>query len=295
MKKTFLFISAIIFFGIAVVLLASSVRGTRRYDNSGKPKVAASIFPIADIAKNVAGADFDIVTILPPGASPHTFEPRPEDVLALSSVKLVFTVGHNLDGWAAKIADSGKAQVVVVDRGIPLIADEEEGGVNPHYWLSITNAKRMSETIADKLEEQYPEYTAKIETNLATYLGKLDEAQQVIETKLANAKTHTIATFHDAWGYYAQDYGLDVVATFEEFPGKEPTPTYLNNFIKIIKANSIKVIFAEPQFSSESIKAVASDMNATIDIIDPEGGSGAASYIDLMISNTTVIAQALNK
>src|SRR3989344_4025831 len=101
-----------------------------------KPKIAATIFPLYDLVRNVAGDEFEVILILPPGANPHVFEPTPADIAKISEVKMIFAIGHNLDNWALPLAEAAtESQVVTVDRGIPLLESthsEESSEVEIH-------------------------------------------------------------------------------------------------------------------------------------------------------------------
>ena len=95
-----------------------------------------------------------------------------------------------------------------------------------------------------------------------------------------------IATFHNAWDYLARDYGLDVVATFEEYPGQEPSPVFIRDFQDAIAKNNINVVYAEPQFSNQKLEAIAADNDLTIQILDPLGGTiDKDTYVNLMQYN----------
>ena len=139
---------------------------------SNKPKVAASIFPLYDIVKNVAGSEIETVLILPPGASPHTFDPSPKDVRVSSGSSIMFAIGHGLDNWSFKIAESaGIDEIYIVDKNIDLLdfeehedededePEHEEYENDPHYWLSVGNALIIAEQVKDELSNKFPEKT----------------------------------------------------------------------------------------------------------------------------------------
>jgi zinc transport system substrate-binding protein len=280
---------------------------------SGNLKVAATIFPLYDIIKNVVGDKVEVIEILPPGASPHTFDIRPQQVLQLRGARIVFRIGHGLDDWTDAIVEVlPNVKRVVVDKGVRLIeagaeehsTPEEEGhgdeghshaGVNPHYWLSISNGKTIARNVAEEIIRLDPPNEGYYRTNLKAYEVKLDAAKQEIESRLRNLPNKKIITFHDAWPYYAEEFGLEIVGSFEPFPGKQPTPRYLAELQKKIQGNNVKALFSEPQLSSETIGALANDMGLKLYVLDPEGGSeGRESYIGLLKHNADIIAEALS-
>ena len=264
----------------------------------GKLKVAATIFPLADIARNIGGDKITVITIMPPGASPHTFEPTFEIIRQASGIKVLLTVGCGLDNWAQKVTESlgGDIARIEVSKDIPL-RHFEDGSADPHYWLSLANGSIIAKNIADSLISLDPANKEYYLKNLVAYQQVLAREDETIKTKLANLPNKTFVTFHEAWFYFAQGYGLTVAEAFEPFPGKEPTPEFLAHFIDTIKKNRITVVFAEPQFSPESIQQVANDLHLKVRIIDPEGGgtSQTSSYVDMMRFNTEAIYNALSE
>ncbi|OQY65545.1 MAG: hypothetical protein B6D46_12655 [Polyangiaceae bacterium UTPRO1] len=263
-------------------------------------KVAATIFPVYDIARQVAGSVADVVLVLPPGASPHTFEPTPATVYALAGASVLFVVGHGLDDWAARLArGAGIPRLLAVDVGIALrrTADERGGrGIDPHYWLSAGNGKLIAKTIAAELVRLTPDMRATIDASLATYLARLDAADAEIRKLLADLPMRRIATVHDAFGYFAAAYGLEVAATFEPYPGLEPSPRFVVAFQKTIRSSGIRMVFTEPQLSIDALRPIARDLGATLGTLDPLGGlAGREGYIELLLFDARAVAAAARR
>jgi ABC-type Zn uptake system ZnuABC Zn-binding protein ZnuA len=260
----------------------------------GRPRVAATIFPLYDIARHVAGPVVDVLLILPPGASPHTFEPTPSRVRALAGAQAVFVIGHGLDDWAARLARSaGVARVVVVDRGVTL-RREAGGAVDPHYWLAPANAKAIAETIAGEVEGLVPARRSEIRRALASYLDQLGAAEAEARGILADLPLRRIATFHDAFGYFAEAFGLEVAAVFEPYPGREPGPRFVAEFQRQVRASGVRTLFAEPQLSLDPLRPLARDLGVTLSVLDPLGGvAGRDSYLELLRFNARQVAAAV--
>jgi ABC-type Zn uptake system ZnuABC Zn-binding protein ZnuA len=287
--------------GVGTALLALLVT-TAAFAQS-KPKVAATIFPLYDIVRQVGAAVVDVVLVLPPGASPHTFEPTPATVRSLAGAEVLFLIGHGLDDWAARLArGAGVRRAAIVDRGIALrrlvgegepAAANRSGAVDPHYWLSIANAKTIAATVAAEIEQLAPARSGEVRQALSAYLAKLDAADAEIRGVLANLPSRSIGTFHAAFGYFADAYSLRVVATFEPFPGKEPGPRFVQDFQRTVRATGLRVLFAEPQLALTSLEPIAGDLGVTLSVLDPLGGvPGRESYIDLMRFNARQVAAA---
>jgi ABC-type Zn uptake system ZnuABC Zn-binding protein ZnuA len=260
-------------------------------------EIAATIFPIYDIARQVAGPVADTVLVLPPGASPHTFEPTPAGVRALSGVRVLFAVGHGLDDWAARLArGAGVPQVTIVDAGIVLRRSAEGRSadrMDPHYWMSASNGRRIATTITEELERLAPERRGELERLLGVYLAKLEAADHEIRRILADLPTRRIATVHDAFGYFAEAYGLEIAAVFEPYPGLEPSPRFVIQFERKIRTSGVDVVFTEPQLSVAALRPIARDLGVRIETLDPLGGlPGRESYVDLLLFDARAVAAA---
>lgn len=269
-------------------------------------QVAATIFPLGDMLENVAGEAVEVVTILPPGASPHTFEPTVGTVQDVSGSKLIFSVGAGMDEWAETLGESAGVEVLeLADSGVQLIEEEEEEGhedepeddghghegANPHYWLSIPNAIQLVEEMTDQLGTQFPAHKAVFEANATTYIAELTIVDTEIRAQLAGVENVNLVTFHDSYPYFAEEYGLTVVGSFEPSAGKEPTPQYLKELQEATKEAEVSVVYSEPQLGTAQLEPFVEDLGLTIAILDPIGGiEGRLSYIELMRYNAQVIA-----
>ncbi|MDD5099046.1 MAG: metal ABC transporter substrate-binding protein, partial [Candidatus Colwellbacteria bacterium] len=141
-----------------------------------------------------------------------------------------------------------------------------------------------------------PENESYFSENLAVFKEKADEADLEIRETLAPYEGREIVTFHDAWGYFAEEYGLKVVASFEPFPGDEPTPGYLKDLSDAVKEKNIGVIFSEPAFSADSVRAFTSDLGINLFVLYPaEEYSSQATFIETMVYNAKTIAEALSE
>jgi ABC-type Zn uptake system ZnuABC Zn-binding protein ZnuA len=258
-------------------------------------KVAATIFPVYDIARQVAGPVAQVVLVLPPGASPHTFEPTPAGVRALAGARALFVVGHGLDAWAARLArGAGVSRLVQVDAGIAL--RRVDGAVDPHYWLSAPNAAVIAGVVAAELERLAPARGREIQEALAAYRARLDAADAEVRRLLADLPSRRIATVHEAFGYFADAYGLEVAAVFEPYPGLEPSPRFVIEFQKKIRASGVRVLFTEPQLSVEALRPIARDLGVTLAVLDPLGGLPAREgFIELLLFDARAVAAAARR
>ena len=217
-----------------LIWFSTIVLGAGEPRNTAVNKAAATIFPVADLVKRVGGEKIEIITILPAGANPHTFELTPRAIKKLKGVRVVFMIGHDFDGWVRAIGESlPEVKIVTVDEGINFIGAPEE---DPHYWLSIANGKIIAENITRALTELDPDNGDEYQTNLDLFLTKLDNADRDIHKMLLNFPTRKAVTFHDGWRYFARDYGLEIVGNVESSEGSEPTPKQLVRLAEVVRA-----------------------------------------------------------
>ncbi len=271
-------------------------------------RVAATIFPLYDIVKTVGGEHVAATLILPPGNSPHTFELTPKVTKELAEVSHIFSIGQGIDTWVAQAKNiAPNASISTVDQGIALHEtvehaeeeghteeEEEHGPIDPHYWLNPMNGITIAKNVADQLANLDPEHATEYQANAAELITELREKNEVWKETLANVNKKELITFHDSFYYFADHFGLSVVATFEPFPGKEPTPQYLKKVQEIMQEHNISTLFLEPQLSEQAVRAFANDTGATIAVLDPLGGiDNRQGYIDLIQYNVETIANTL--
>ncbi len=253
--------------------------------------VAATIFPIADIARSVGGETVEVIQLLPSGASPHTYALTPQQLVALQDARVVFAVGYGLDEWGTQAAtQNANVAVQTVDAGIALRqfgpADEHGGSLDPHYWLTIPNGQQIARTVAARLQELDPTNSALYASNLDSYLQTLNQAEGELQASVTAAATRKFVAIHDAWGYMAAHYGLELLATYEPIEGRTPSLADLIALQKIVAENNVTTFFTEPQKrSSSATRFLADELDLTIDILDPLGGSDEYTSYEALIRN----------
>lgn len=295
---TFILLALVV---VGIVIAARFVAHDKEKDkDSGKLEVAATIFALYDIAKNVAGDKAIVHLALPPGASPHTFEFSPKEISRIKNVKAIFSIGYGLDDWVRVVDGSiPGVEFLTVDNGIALRESAENhngdhGIIDPHYWLNFTNAGVITDNIKNALVRLDPKNKETYEENASNYKELLAKKESELIIKAALVQGAKILTLHDAWFYFADNFNLEVAGSFEPSAGKEPTPRYLAELLKKIQEDSIMIIFAERQVSSASLKNFASENNLVLAILDPiEGGAeGRDSFIEVMEYNVNTVVDA---
>ncbi len=274
-------------------------------------KVTATIFPLYDLVRQVAGDEAEVVLLVQPGASPHAAAFKPSMMRGLAGSAALFAIGHGLDDWAVRLAaDAGVKQVVQGHGGVALPTEVRAGhhyvshqahresgaAIDPHYWLSIPNAMHTVRVIAKALERLDPGGQSGYRQRAEETLQAMRAAHRDIGRQLANLPRREIALFHAAFAYFAAAYDLHIVTTFEPTPGREPGPRHVRQFLRRIRDRQLRVLFIEPQLDATPLWALARDIGVTLTLLDPLGGSaGRESYIAMMRFNAAQIAAALHE
>lgn len=284
---------------IAISVLAVSGCTSPAPSAQGKIRVAVSIPPLADFVRQVGGDRVEMELMVPPGASVHTYEPRPRQLQFMARAHVLVLNGVNLELWARKMVDSsGNPDLLVVDtsKGIAILAggEEEDKHGDPHIWLNPVNALMQVEHIRDALIQVDPDGKEFYRQRAETYTKQLLALDREIQGQVDSWGHREFISFHSAWRYFAQRYGLEQVAVIEEFPGKEPSPEYLAEVVKIARAVGARAVFAEPQLPPRAAQAIAAESGKSVLILDPLGGvAGRETYIELMRYNVDQMERAL--
>jgi len=272
----------------------------------GQLTIAATTGIVADLVSQVAGPRAAVDSILPANADPHDFEPAPEDLVAIEEADAVFRYGLHLDEWSEGLIENAATEVpvVVVTEGIETLASDEEDFEegDPHVWFDPTRVETMVETIADELTALDPEGAPTYEARRDVYLADLRALDTAIADAIATipAERRKLVTNHDAFGYYADRYGLTVVGTV--IPGlettAEPSAQEIAALLELIEREGVPAVFAENTTSPALAEELAAE--ADVAIVDDlysdslgEPGSGADTYLGLMRTDTVVIVEAL--
>jgi ABC-type Zn uptake system ZnuABC Zn-binding protein ZnuA len=272
----------------------------------GPLKIVASTGIIGDLVNQIGGSRVEVTTILPANADPHEFEPSPKDVATLQDANVVFIHGLGLDNWAQDLIDNSGADfsVVTVTDGVDAInrLGGDASDVDPHVWFDPTKVAQMTANIAAGLSAADPDGADAYNARLAVYQQNLTALDQQIAERVALIPTdrRNIVTNHDALGYFADRYGLNIVGTVIPglSPGAEPSAQEVAALLQTVKDQQVSVIFAENTVSPKLAQELASE--AGITVVDTlysdslgEAGSGADTYIGLMQTDTQTIVSAL--
>ncbi|HVO10628.1 MAG TPA: metal ABC transporter substrate-binding protein [Vicinamibacteria bacterium] len=287
---------------LALALLAAAVPLACRPAAQRQARVAATVFPIYDIARRVAGDRVDVRLVLAPGLDPHGYEPRPKDVAALADVTLLFAVGLGLDPWAASIARAaGAGEARVFELGPlmdPILAPpgvvRSEPLIDAHFWTDPLRARHAVGVVVEALDGLDPEGGPFYRERGAALQHAIDALHADVRDRSARWQRRRIVTFHGSLFYFAARYGLQVVGVVQPVPGSEPTAQHVSALGALLRPPDGAALFVEPQLDSQLARTLARDAGVSVHVVDPLGGGPAASsYEDLIRGIAHAMDEAL--
>jgi zinc transport system substrate-binding protein len=274
------------------VLVAGVLAGCGQNATPAMPAalhVTVSILPQRYFVERVGGEYVAINVMVEPGASPATYEPRPEQLRALSVADVYFSIGVPFENaWLERFA-SVNENLLLVDttQGIERLG--EPGNPDPHIWLSPALVKVQSQTIYEMLAQLDPAHEGTYRANLESFLADIDALDADIRETLTGVEDRKFMVFHPSWGYFARDYGLEQLPV--EVGGQEPSAAELAALVAGAKQEGIKVIFAQPEFSTRSAETLAKEIGGEVLLISPL----APDWLDNLRRVAEALAKAMQK
>lgn len=263
--------------------------------------VATTTF-LADIAKNIAGEDAKVVSLLPVGSDPHIYEPTPQDSKLVSGADLVVMNGLTLEGWIGKLVASSNpnAPIIIATDGVRKIIGGEHGGVDPHAWMDPRNGILYAKNIMVGLTDLLPEKKAAFEMRFKHYQEKLLSIDAEINTSISAipVEKRILITSHDAFHYFGRAYGVRVEAAMGTSTDADVQTVDMARLSKIIDETHLGAIFVESTINPKMLEQLAKDKKVAIggslyaDSLGDEQ-SGAGTYIGMLRHNAETIAKGL--
>jgi zinc transport system substrate-binding protein len=283
--------------------------------------IVTSFYPIYIHTLNVAGGVPGVtVTNLtaPTTGCLHDYQLRPAEMKTLMTADLLVVNGAGMEAFLAKaIQRHPTLPVIDASAGCDLLRGEGHDGhghdhaedeghghghgahaaaaPNPHVWVGVSGAIRQVRTIAEGLAKADPGRAERYRANAATYVGKLEALKARMHAALDGLPNRRIVTFHEAFPYFAQEFGLTIAAVVQREPGSEPNARELAETIMRVKAAGIRAIFVEPQYPDKAARAIARETGAAVHVLDPAvtGPLTADAYLRIMERNLEVLKAAL--
>jgi len=301
-------------FTVAVSVLFISFCSRREYVASERPLLFVSIPPQAYFLEKICANRYDVQVLLPPGASPHSFEPKPSQMALIAKAKIYFAVGVEMESaWLPRIAQLNPGIMIVrTDSGIPKInsvppvahihdetahndshlltdeshdaEDHDHEGADPHIWLSPRLVKLQARTMVRALAQMDTAGDSIYRERLAVFERELDTLHHRISNRLEECNSKkTFLTFHPSWAYFAEEFSLRQISV--EVEGKEPGLRELAGVVNIAKQNGIFIVLVQPQFSRRVAEVLSRDLGGGTSVADPL----ARDWSDNLLAVTEVL------
>ena len=278
---------------LVLLPLAAAGCGGAAASGADGPEIVATTTQLADMARNIA-PDAKVTGLLKPNTDPHEYEVRPDDVKALASADIVLRSGGEVDEWLdGALESAGVDEQDVVDAGAAAGLE----GDDPHWWQDPQKAERAAVAIGAALRR------AGVPEDAAAYVKRLQALDAGVRACIDRvpAAQRLLVTSHDALGYYARRYGIDVVGTVIPAltTAAQPSAGEVTQLVATIKRTGVKTIFAESSVNPKVEEAIARETGARIgkelwaDSLGPEGSDGA-SYIASVESNTRALVDGFS-
>ncbi len=286
---------------ILILLFVIPLLGTAQ----NHPKVIATASMISDMAQNIVGDKFEVVTIVPIGKDPHTYEPTPGDATMVANAKVIFKNDLTFEGWLGKLIENSgtKAKVVKVTEGVEVIESVTyANSADPHAWMNAMNGIIYAENIKNTMVEFDPSNKVFYEKKFETYKKKLQGLDQYIqdEIKKIPEQQRILITSHDAFQYYGRRYGIRLESILGTSTDAQAQTSDIVRLDKVIKANNVPAVFIESTVNPKMLQELANSNDITIggslysDSIGSKD-SDAPTYFDMLKVNTKIIVNALSR
>ena len=281
-------------------LILSTLTLTGCTARTGHPQFVTTSYPLASILKEVVGTRGEVEAIIPPGASPHTYSPKPSDYTEIQSASAFFYVSADFDEWAVK---SGiKTRKIEMIKLVPkenLMSYNDEAtsndkNIDAHFWTDPMTVKAMLPALVDSLSRIDPDNAASYKTNADLFGKRLDLLSRQVESIVKPIIGKTVFLHHPSFRYFLNRYKLIYGGSIENSPGKEPSVKYLMQMTEKIKSSGTKAIFSEPQLPSQEIASIGREAKVNIYDLDEVGGTKKMqTYSEIILFNARTLRKAL--
>jgi zinc transport system substrate-binding protein len=256
--------------------------------SSGATQVVAGLYPLAFAAEEVGGAGVEVKNLTPAGAEPHDLELTPREVEEIHDADLVVYLGEGFQPAVEEAVE--RAGVPAIDALDGLDLRDEDGTVDPHVWLDPIRFAQAVERIGAELGREAPA------RQLASRLRELDRDYR---EGLAHCRSHELVTTHDAFGYVADRYGLEVIPITGLSPEVEPSPQDLEHIVSLVEERGVTTVFTETLLSPEIGETVAREAGAQTAVLNPLEGltedelARGDDYFSVMRANLAALRSGL--
>lgn len=263
-------------------------------------RVVASFSILADMVREVGGPLVEVHSLVPPGGDAHVFTPTPADAQRVGRAELLFVNGLRYEGWIDRLVTSAgfRGPVVVATRGVKV--RKSGGGADPHAWQDLGQAVVYVENIRAALVTARPAHAGTIDSRAASYTGRLRSLDQAVRTRIGSvpAERRKVITDHDAFGYFAEAYGVRFMSPRGWSTGNEPSADAVARLIRQVREQGVSALLIEQLGDPRLVERIAREAGARVggrlyaDALSPPGGE-ADTYLRLFEHNVGTLVHAM--
>lgn len=287
-------------------------------DEEAKPTVSVSTFSLFEVANAVAGGMIEVRPIVPLGSDAHMFSPNPTQVAEISTASLFIYNGAGFETWAENLKNTlpKTTQVIDMSQHVALQKNEEDhhdepetghdghedhhhGAYDPHYWLDIDNMIKMTQTLESEFSKLSPTQAEIFHKNASAYIAELEKLKSEFVTGLAECKTRTLVSNHDAFGYLAYSNKLQNVSVIGLSSDEQPSAKNIADIITVVKEHGVKTIFFEALVNDNVSQTIARETGAQAVALQPleniseDELKSHQTYLSLMRENLKKLREAM--
>ena len=264
--------------------------GCSSLEDSKKPIIATSIYPLEFLASSIAGEHFDVINLTPPGTEPHDFELSIGAMKTISEAKAIFVNGYGMEAYDLASHDYPYYQKTVV---VGEVAEPSyfNNVIDPHFWLSTLNYRKMAECVFNTILSLDKEHESIYKTNFDKLLSRFDDLESKCQSIASSFSNKIIAVTHHAYGYMGLQWGFSQIAVNGLSPEEEPSQQAIENMLDTIASRGIDTIFFEELASDEVASAIARQTGiktsslATLEYLSEEDRDEGKDYFSLYSEN----------
>ncbi len=279
---------------VALTALGAALTGCATSDDNDRPQVVASFYPLQFVAERIVGNHADVTNLTKPGTEPHDLELPPRQTAALSGADVVLHEDGLQPALDQALRNDPPERVVDAAKVVDLYA--EDNGDDPHFWLDPTLLAAVAESFTDAIVEADPTHADDYRTAEKALVKDLSTLDSELRAGLATCTTRTLVVSHDAFGYLARRYDLQVRPIAGLSPGAEPSLRSLSELSDLIRAENLTTVFTERLASPKLAETLASDLDLKTGVLDPIEGlvatDASKDYLSLMRENLAAIQKA---
>lgn len=304
---------------IMMISFSACKASNEEFDNSvntpeSRIKISVTFDAMKEFVQAVGKENVEISTIIPVGADSHSFEPKAQDLVDISSADIFVYNGLGMEGWAEDaISAANNPDLIVVDssKGADVINretaeehdhehehednhDHSHGKYDPHLWLGLKGAQTQVKNIKDALVQADPSNKDYYEENSNEFIDQLESLYKEYSSKFQSLEKRTFVTGHAAFGYLSRDFNLEQNSVRDVFAEGEPSAQQLAQLVEYCRENNVRTIFTEEMVSPEVSQTLANEVGAKVEIIYTiENPQDDMTYLERMESNLSKIYESL--